>query len=130
MEPLGCSPCPSAAGAWRALPVKVPHSAGSKQVLAKALWRWLTDRAWTVWKCHLKIIHFISVIGENYQDGAHPGREADLPSCLCGCRGKSGPEHPVPAHLWLQAGERAQHSSVSLDLYLSCSTDEMGKGIM
>lgn len=34
----------------------------------------------------------------------------------------------VPTPLWLQAGERAQHSSVSLDSYLSCSTGEMGKG--
>lgn len=111
--------------------MKVPHSAGSKQALAKALWRWLTDRAWTVWKCHLKIIHFISVIGENYQDGAHPGREADLHlACVAAEERVALSMLTVPAHLWLRAGERAQHSSVSLDSYSSCSTGEMGKGIV
>lgn len=63
--------------------VEVHHGAGAKQTLAKALWCWLTDRSWTGWKCHLKIIHF-SFIGENFQDGAHPGREPDLMSRLRG----------------------------------------------
>lgn len=36
-------------GSWclEALPVEEPHSAGAKQVLAKALWCWL-GHAWTV----------------------------------------------------------------------------------
>lgn len=80
----GRSPCVGATGAWSALLVEVHRGAGAKQVLAKALWCWLTDHAWTGWKCHLKMTYFINVIGENFQDGAQPGREPDLMSRLRG----------------------------------------------
>lgn len=103
--------------------MKEPHSAAAKPGLAEALWLWLTDHAWTVWKCHLKINHFISVTGENDQDGARPGEGLIFHlSCV------ALSTLTVPAHLWLRAGERAQHSSESLDSSLSCSTCEMGKG--
>lgn len=43
---LGLSPCIGATGACSALLVEVHHGAGASQALAKALWCWLTDRAW------------------------------------------------------------------------------------
>lgn len=81
---LGCAACVGATGAWRALLVEVHHGAGAKQALAKTLWCWLTDHAWMGWRSHLEIIRFISAIGENFQDGAHPGREPELTSHLHG----------------------------------------------
>lgn len=81
---LGHAPCVGATGAWRALLVGGASRCWSKVSVLKALWCWLTDHAWTGWKSHLEIIHFISVIGENFQDGAHPGREPELTSRLHG----------------------------------------------
>lgn len=102
-------------------------SLGAKQVLAEALWCWLTDHAWTVWRCHLRIIHFINVIDANYQDGAHPGLTFH-PTCVAAEAGVALSIPTVPAHLRLWVQERAQHNPESSDSSLSCSTCEVGKG--
>lgn len=57
---------------------------GAKQVLAEAHLCGLTDPR-TGWRCHLKVIHVVSIISERFHWGSCPGREPELTSHLCGC---------------------------------------------
>lgn len=57
---------------------------GAKQVLAEAHPCGLID-PWTGRRCHLKVIHIVSIISERFQWGSCPGREPELASHLCGC---------------------------------------------
>lgn len=84
---------------------------------ANALWSWQTDRTGSGWKCHLKVSHFSSFIG-------------DFASRLWLLMGKCSLEQSdcASTSLCLQAVGRFQHSNVSLGSSLCYSLCEgMGK---
>lgn len=71
---LGSSPCIGATGDWSAWLVEACVVLGQSRVLGKALCGGLISI--------LKVIHLISAVGINVQDGALPGRESEFTSCL------------------------------------------------